>query len=48
MTEGQELSESLSFARIPAKVFELNLAMIRRLKWQGEPIGAERAAAAGY
>jgi len=48
MTDGQELSEGLAFARIPAAVFDLNMIMIKQLKWQGELLGAERAAAAGY
>jgi phosphate transport system substrate-binding protein len=48
ITDGQELSESLSFSRIPAAVLQLNLDMIRQMKWQGEDLGAQVLAAAGY
>jgi phosphate transport system substrate-binding protein len=48
ITEGQEISESLSFSRIPAAVLQLNLDMIRQMKWQGEDLGAQVLAAAGY
>ena len=48
VTEGQELSEQLSFSRIPEPVLALNLDMIRQMKWQGEDIGAQVLAAAGY
>ena len=47
ITDGQELSEMLSFARIPAAVLERNLAMIRQIKWQGEDVGAQVLAAKG-
>lgn len=39
ITDGQELSEPLDFSRIPEAVVELNLDMIRQLKWEGEVIG---------
>lgn len=48
ITDGQDLSEGLSFARIPAAVLQLNLAMLRQMKWQGEDLGAQVVAAAGY
>ena len=41
ITDGQELSEDLGFARIPEVVLELNLEMIRQLKWNGEKLGEE-------
>jgi phosphate transport system substrate-binding protein len=47
ITDGQALSEGLSFARIPAPVLERNLVMIRQIKWQGEDIGAQVLAAKG-
>jgi phosphate transport system substrate-binding protein len=48
ITDGQDLAEPLSFARIPQAVLELNLDMIRQMKWQGEDIGAQVLVAAGY
>lgn len=48
ITDGQDLSEPLSFARIPAAVLALNLDMIRAIKWQGEDLGAQVLADAGY
>jgi phosphate transport system substrate-binding protein len=48
ITDGQELAEPLSFSRIPAAVLQLNLDMIRQMKWQGEDLGAQVVAAAGY
>jgi len=48
MTEGQELSEPLSFSRIPEAVWQLNLSRLRQVKWQGEELGAQVLAAAGY
>ena len=39
ITEGQELSEPLGYARLPKAALERNYAMIRQLKWQGENIG---------
>jgi phosphate transport system substrate-binding protein len=48
ITDGQELSEPLSFSRIPAAVLQLNLDMLRQMKWQGEDLGAQVLAAAGY
>ena len=41
ITEGQELSEPLGFARIPENALEKNLAMIRQIMWEGEEIGLE-------
>ena len=41
ITEGQEISESLGFARIPDTALEKNIQMIRQIKWNGEEIGAE-------
>ena len=48
ITNGQDLAEPLSFARIPAAVLQLNLDMMRQMKWQGEDLGAQVLAAAGY
>ncbi|MEX1010739.1 MAG: phosphate ABC transporter substrate-binding protein PstS [Balneolaceae bacterium] len=41
ITEGQELSEELGYARIPQAAVDRNLDMIRQLKWNGEEIGRE-------
>lgn len=41
ITDGQDLSEPLGFARIPANALEKNLEMIRQIKWEGEEIGLE-------
>lgn len=48
ITDGQNLSEGLSFSRIPQAVLQLNLDMIREMKFQGERIGAQVLANAGY
>ncbi|MFH7320853.1 phosphate ABC transporter substrate-binding protein PstS [Desulfurivibrio sp. D14AmB] len=40
ITDGQELSESLGFARLPRAAVDRNLAMIRQIKWQEEKLGA--------
>lgn len=39
MTEGQEFSEVLDFARLPQAAVDLNLARLAQVKWQGENIG---------
>lgn len=41
ITEGQQLSESLGYARLPAAAVEKNKAMIRQMKWNGLPIGRQ-------
>ena len=41
ITDGQELSEQLGFARLPDAALKRNFAMIRQLKWHGEEIGRE-------
>jgi phosphate transport system substrate-binding protein len=41
ITDGQELAEPLDFSRVPEAVVELNMDMIRELKWQGEAIGEQ-------
>ncbi len=41
ITDGQELSERLGYARLPKAALEKNKAMIRDLKWRGEPIGKQ-------
>ncbi|MFP4064727.1 MAG: phosphate ABC transporter substrate-binding protein PstS [Bacteroidales bacterium] len=41
ITEGQELSESLGYARLPEAAVEKNIAMIEEIKWEGELIGKE-------
>lgn len=40
ITDAQEMSESLGFARLPETALERNFAMIRQLKWNGELLGA--------
>ncbi len=42
ITEGQELSESLGFARLPEAAVERNIEMIKQIKWNGEHIGEEK------
>ena len=39
VTEGQEINESLSFARLPDDAQAVAERMIGTLKWQGEPLG---------
>lgn len=39
VTNGQELSESLGFARLPSAAADRAFEMIRQLKWNGEEIG---------
>lgn len=46
ITKGQEISESLGFARLPRAAVDRNLEMIRRIKWKGEDLGAKILAAA--
>ncbi len=41
ITEAQEMSESLGFARLPEAAVERNFDMIRQIKWNGELIGQE-------
>ena len=41
ITDGQELSEMLGFARLPEAAVEKSVQMIRQLKWNGELIGQE-------
>ena len=41
ITEGQEINESLSYARLPADAQAIAERMIGTLKWQGEPIGRD-------
>lgn len=41
VSEGQEINESLSFARLPDDAQELAVEMISSLTWQGEVIGAD-------
>lgn len=41
ITKGQELSETLGYARLPEAAVTRNIAMIRQLKWNGENIGSE-------
>ena len=48
ITEGQDISEFLSFSRIPEAVLQLNLDMLRRVKWRSEDLGAQVLEAAGY
>ncbi|MDF1615492.1 phosphate ABC transporter substrate-binding protein PstS [Desulfurivibrio dismutans] len=37
--DGQELSESLGFARLPQAAIDLNFEMIRQITWQDEKLG---------
>lgn len=39
MTEGQEYSELLDFARLPQAAVDLNLQRLAQVKWDGENIG---------
>jgi len=39
ITDGQNLSEKLGYAKLPKAAVEKNKAMIRDLKWNGEEIG---------
>lgn len=39
VTEGQNINESLSFARLPQDAQNVAIQMIGSLKWNGEPIG---------
>jgi phosphate transport system substrate-binding protein len=39
ITDGQEISEILDFARLPAAAVERNLERLGQIKWQGENIG---------
>ncbi len=39
INEGQQLSEQLGYAKLPTAAVERSNAMIRQMKWRGEPIG---------
>jgi phosphate transport system substrate-binding protein len=39
ITEGQELSEMLGYARLPNAAIDRNMQMIKQMKWKGELIG---------
>lgn len=41
ITEGQELSETLGYARLPKAAVDRNINMIKQIKWEGEKIGEE-------
>ncbi|TVR70513.1 MAG: phosphate ABC transporter substrate-binding protein PstS [Spirochaetaceae bacterium] len=41
VTEGQEINESLSFARLPVDAQAVAERMISTLKWNGEPLGEQ-------
>lgn len=41
ITDGQELSEQLGYARLPRAAVERNFDMIRQIKWDGEAIGEQ-------
>ena len=41
ITDGQELSETLGFARLPEAAIERNIEMIKQIKWEDELIGKE-------
>ncbi len=41
ITDGQELSEMLGYARLPEAAINRNMDMIKQIKWRGEPIGSK-------
>ena len=41
ITAGQQLSEKLGYAQLPQAAVNRNIAMIKHLKWNNEPIGQE-------
>ncbi len=41
ITDGQDFSEELGYARLPEAAIEKNINMIKQVKWEGEPIGME-------
>ena len=41
ITEGQELSEGLGYAKLPKAAVERNINMIKQIKWEGEKIGED-------
>ena len=41
VTEGQDLAEPLSFARLPEPAVDTALGMIAQVKWRGEPLGQQ-------
>ena len=41
ITDGQNLSETLGYAKLPASAVEKNKTMIRQMKWNGELIGQQ-------
>ena len=41
VTEGQQLAESLGFARLPQAAVDRSFAMIRQIKWEQEELGAK-------
>lgn len=41
ITDGQELSEMLGYARLPQAAIDKNKAMIKQMKWRGELIGQQ-------
>lgn len=47
ITDAQEISEPLGFARIPDTALEKNIEMIRQIKWDGDKIGEEVLRAEG-
>lgn len=41
ITEGQELSEDVGYARLPDAPVERAFDMIKEIKWEGEPVGEQ-------
>lgn len=41
ITDGQNLSEMLGYARLPEVLVQKNLETLRQLKWNGEPLGKQ-------
>jgi phosphate transport system substrate-binding protein len=39
ITDGQDLSEDLGYARLPEAAVERGIAMVRQMKWNGESLG---------
>ncbi len=51
VTEGQEMNEALSFARLPSDAQDLAVQMVESLTWNGEAIGrqvVDEVAASGF
>ncbi len=47
ITDGQELSEGLGYARLPEAAIQRSFDMIKQIKWRGDPVGQEMLKKAG-